>query len=847
MQSPLNCSRHWIASRFRTAALIAALLLGLLSSAQPAAAQGTMGLLPGPITTSELDGYSDRLALSPQQRRAVENLHDQYKKEFRSLREGEIAAFIKQMEEMEGSASGMPTRKQVESFLKRMQDLNRRIAAIDNALFDQFPTLLTEEQVSMLQRVKQARQRARLSGQRMLWMIGQAPPDLSQIVFDLELSAGDRAAAEPVLAPYESRLTADFTRLSDESTRAISEMFEGMEKMGITDETMQDPEQAEKVGEAMQTLMQDMAARSMEIASQVIDLNQRTFRSLVGALPEEPARKLKQAYYTRAFPETAFAVSTGDGVFEKALSLPDLTEDQRAGILATRETLRKSLDAVCEEMVADVIEWRKRSTPFSYDEQAAQDYNKKQQEYYARADKARSDGNESLKTLLGDHAQQIGDLRTAQDDAADAAGMIVAQTLEGGVVAEAANPAEVDPYGDDFAWGNDQFLPPPISERDLTEYADRLSLNEDQRTLLKDLHQRYTEAWQKNINDKTTALQTAASSLWRWDDTAQQSFAPKEDQINDIYKMRVSVLEDVIAADAAFFDELGLTLIDPANPQHTAALQRVRLSRQRSTYNRGSWSYTPASESGIDLSRLLLREKRKIAADSFAAVDAEVFKWEQAAVPLMRERYLRSMEAQKVQEIWSAEMTRASQEGSNAMALSMKYQEMMRAPQKALSDANVALADHTRASIAAILAALPAADANRVRRNYNLRAFPNVFSDGGALEQTFERALALHDLTDDQRRRLSDLAAEYHPAYAGFCEQMVEASKGMERDNWMAMSDPETATDWRKRQETMARLTFDRSELNARSAGRIKDILTLDQLKSIGGLPKVEEDQDDMW
>jgi hypothetical protein len=206
------------------------------------------------------------------------------------------------------------------------------------------------------------------------------------------------------------------------------------------------------------------------------------------------------------------------------------------------------------------------------------------------------------------------------------------------------------------------------------------------------------------------------------------------------------------------------------------------------------------------------------------------------------------MDAQKVQETWSAEMNRAQQDGdNNAIALGMRYQQMMQGPQKALSDANAALADLNRATLTNVLAALPPDHANRIRRAYNLRAFPNVYTDPGALEQCLDRARALNDLTDDQARRLSDLAAEYHPAYTSFCDQMVEASKGMERDNYFAMSDPEQVEQWRKREEAMARLGFDRSELNARTAGRIKDILTEDQLKRIGGLPRVEEEESDNW
>ena len=88
--------------------------------------QGTSGTLPDPITTAELMSYADRLGLSDQQRQAISALHDEYKQQFRILREGEISQFL---QDMRGAESGgkMPARKDVEDIFKRMTVLNRKI------------------------------------------------------------------------------------------------------------------------------------------------------------------------------------------------------------------------------------------------------------------------------------------------------------------------------------------------------------------------------------------------------------------------------------------------------------------------------------------------------------------------------------------------------------------------------------------------------------------------------------------------------------------------------------------------------------------------------------------------
>src|SRR5687767_7340023 len=69
----------------------------------PAYAQGTMGAVPDPITSRELTSYGDRLKLSAQQRQAIESLHDQYREEFRLLRENDIEKLLNESRGMERS------------------------------------------------------------------------------------------------------------------------------------------------------------------------------------------------------------------------------------------------------------------------------------------------------------------------------------------------------------------------------------------------------------------------------------------------------------------------------------------------------------------------------------------------------------------------------------------------------------------------------------------------------------------------------------------------------------------------------------------------------------------------
>ena len=108
---------RWHCSKVPALVVVMTLLVLAAGAAPPAWAQGTEGMLPEPISTHELKGYADRLKLSAQQRQAADAIHDQYKRDFRALRQGEIADFLKDMRSLQGSV--MPRRDVMESIMKR--------------------------------------------------------------------------------------------------------------------------------------------------------------------------------------------------------------------------------------------------------------------------------------------------------------------------------------------------------------------------------------------------------------------------------------------------------------------------------------------------------------------------------------------------------------------------------------------------------------------------------------------------------------------------------------------------------------------------------------------------------
>lgn len=831
-----NVDRRASKSRLLIQCASIALLLALLVAPR-AAAQGTMGMLPGPISTRELDGYAKRLALSPQQRRSLDSLHDQYKQEFRVLREGEIAQFLKDMRDMDGGM--MPKRKAIEDFLQKMDALTRKIAGLDNRFFDTLQTSLTEDQLLMMPRVRMARQRGRMDNMQMMWMGGQRPADLSDIVFSMDLSAADRAAADPFLSQYETKLTAEMEKMYDNTHKMILGMYEALEKLGISEDSMQDPAQAEKVGQAMQQVWMDLMAKSQKQMAEMTTLGDHTQQSVNAALTPDAARDLRNRYYQLVYPEAAFALYRHDYVFAPALKRDDLTPEQRDAVIAARDEMQRKLDSILDQAIAGIKVWRESMSPFDYNQEKAEQYQKRQNDLRVKADEARATANATLEASLGkDLLDKVGRLKTSGEEPQDE--MIVTDMGGGMVAAQTLEVSASDDDGSDFAWGMDQFLPPGIAESELAELGERLALTDEQRTVVQDLHQRYTESFQKLNETDIAKLQQAVAAMWQYDEESQTSRGPTADSINDTYRLRAIALDAINKTDGSFFDELELAVL---TPEQAKLLPRARSARERVVYNRGgySWGYD-SNEGGIDLSRLIMRKRSLIPDDQRTAVLAALEKYEQELLPLFKQRYSKSLEAQKVQELWSAEMTRAQAEGeSNNVAMGMKYQQMMKEPQTALAQASEAVAKLNRETLAKLMDMLPAEAGHDLRGEYNRRAFPNVYNDPGAVDKQIDRARALHELNGEQTLQLGELAANYHPAYSALCDEMVKASEGENRNPYLATVDADNMDDWQKREETLAKLRFDRSELNARAASQLRTILTEDQLKAIGGLPVVDE------
>lgn len=825
----------------RLEVFLALLFIGAL--AQVGRAQGTSGTLPPPISAREIIDFAKRLKLSEQQQKAAETLHDQYKQEFRIFREGEIASFLKEMHNLQGNGMSMPKRADVEDFVKKMELLNGKIASLDNRYFDQLQSVLTDDQLGMMTRVRQARQRTRFAASDMMMMTRNHNVDLSEIAMELELPPDQWQLADSILGPYEAKLTSDLGKLHEYSLKMILDMMDAFEKQGINEETMNSPDGQQKMMETMQNVWRDIMKKPMETAGQISDLNRRTYRSVAAVVPPETARTLRNNFYVKAYAEAGFALGANEPALTAALKLPDLTDEQRQTVTVAKDDYLRRMDKILEDAVTLIEANQRDQSPFDMNAEQMQQYAQKLADLRTKADELTKATSEALTLALGPELTAKVQAQAPAKPTQVLQGAVAAQMAEAVAAvqqdASAAGPNADPDEIEQQMWSGDQFLPSRIGKADVLDYTGRLHLTEDQRPLIQQLHKTYVEKFKLLRDTEIAALLKASQAMWSYDQATQTSTGPTMDKIEDVHRLRRLALDAIRRTDAAFFDDLEMML----EPDQVPLMKQVRLARERAIYNRGQnmgfYFGQGSNESGIDLSTLVRQQRLDDAV--LKTLAPELLNYEEAVTVAFRTKYEVAMDMERAQQRWQAEMTKAQAEGGgNPMSFATKYREIMGEITKKSTQASAQIGKLNRESLDRILAGLSADAAYNLRSEYNRRAFPNVYQDETALDRQLNEALKLNDLTDDQRRKIADLAAEYRPAYAGFCDQLVQNSTGSEDVNLMS-GDPQDMKKFQERQEKMATVKFDRNEVNVRAISQLKSILTEDQIRRVGGLPEPKQ------
>ncbi len=796
-----------------------------LCAVHTALGQGTGGVLPAPIDSRELGEYAQWLHLSPDQQLALDAVHESYRGDFRLLRDGEMAIFLREQQGLQG---GIPQRDRVEALLDDMNSLVGKVRALDMRLFDHLEPTLTDDQRLLLPRVRMMRERRRYDARQTAAAFGRSTPDLGRMVRTMELDADTLALVDSELVTYERRLTRAMKRRGEAMDTMTLDLMDALAERGFADldqeSLMKDPDLLRKVMTSLQEVYADLNAGVSELTREVTELNQRTYESVVRNFSAGPAWQLRFMYHRAAHPQLNAVIAIAERTWIRgALGLDDLEAAERDALDSAAQRMAGQFARILKEGGSAVDNFWLTFSPLDANQTSATALRETLTKLYEEARAARDDTDKELETTLG--AERIAALKERSQ-----------QSVAAAAPAAAANAtASAAPR-----WSGDRFLPGRIRSREVSKLARELGVDDTTRDVITALHDDYTEAFRglASLKDLTAARRTFNEMADGDNEGADESPATVLDRVD---QLRHSAMGEIQALDGTFFEDLRLV----AGDEHELAINRMHDRRRRwqflgSAGRRGVIGTDAGAESGLDMGVLA---EDALTAAQYAEVLPELDLYGASAVVLFRDRFNAQLALQRLSDQWTVDVQQAAREDITAVVgVQNEYRDRMKAAQEKVQNANAAITALNRQTRDTMLSALPEQYTAGLARAYEQQAWPTIFTDQGALGDHLAGALELEDLEPAQREQLMEIAAEYRPEYERVTQLMIK-SVGPGTISVVGL-DPEEFKVWQAAQNQMTKLRYDRNELNARTIRRLSVLLSEAQIKRIGGLPVAEGESD---
>ncbi len=835
--------------RMRTVLLSVLLVIGvLLLAARPAAAQGTSGQLPDPIATVELNRLLS-LYVKPDdsQRATIESLHDDYRAQFRTLREAEIEKFLEEMNKLGGR--GMPSKSELLEFARRYEQVNAKIAALDDGLFDAIGALLGEQRLPDVRRARDARARARYA----TGMLGGMPggmstrADVSAMVLELDLPPEELAQFQPELIALEERLTSLSREASSAGIKGMIDMVDAIEKAGLggvsEEEMAQDPEKMQAAMEVMQESMAKAFKPIAERTARMAELNTKAFRSVRDRMTGDAKRKLHVRYIGRAYPELGVDVMGVEPVFRAVLRIRALDAGVREQVEQAYRTWMQADDAIADRAMAMIDEGRASQNPMDFGGMS-ETYEKLQQVQTERGELGVRT-LEGLKAMVGEERiQKLIERRLAQDDmfttAEDPEAIDDPNAADPSIAVRASEgssfePAPMEMMASPIAAGTVQAL---LARFETAGLADA-----GLKPTIETMHADYLRSWTDEVEPLRVKLNESLGKIWAWD--AESGRASVNATARDAYHAtRREADAKIRSIDDTFF----LSVATVAGDAAAGELAVLRFDRLVSGGSVGGDAFigafggafggeakpvnlqealTEATLDEADRSAVL-----KVLVPKLADIEPQIRSVRADQLDIDREMQIVQEESQAIY---------GSGETPDAAAMTRMQQRWMEIQGRSMrvSERRMQL---LQGSWSAILEPLAAEPRDRLTLAFERQAYPEIFSDARSALPFLERAAEMNDLSDAQRAEVTNLLSRYREEYLGFCRAMVPKLEATVPPPTDAQAAQEM---WRKRmaqENERAKVRFDRDERSQRAVSQLRRMLTPEQSARIPGLGSYDQD-----
>ncbi len=761
-------------------------LLTLFCSTMVQAQLGDAPRVPRAMSDAQIQRWCDMLGVSDDQRHAIELEFEQYLDDFEPLRT-----------EMADLAVRHPRFGRTDlDLVRQLPALVARTRAADEALFTRIDAILIESQRQSLPRVRMQRERTMLCElQTLSHILGDGIPDLRTLLESLDPPPEVLQPLTESLDDYDLRLTA-----------RVRSIFEAMMRLCATDgalaRTTRGP--SAPVDAAFAAAVDAMIAAVVDARA----FNRRFFEATAPSLPEDLRRRWRDEFVLHAYGSARdstrmWVLNTIDAALRT-----ELTAEERDAVLSLRDDALRSQD----ESLATLMEWLDRNALAPAGPQGASgnpDFMNALNAERQKLEQRGSDIRKSLQSILG--ADRVSTLQpTPYADNRRAQGGMYGSY---GLVAHTSRVFTIDSRRSRPALRAEPLLPWPI-ERDHYElWIGAFDIDDDARAAADAMFTDYATSLEATVKPLQELAFRNSPNVWMREPAKDPFERAKAAQ-----DIRAKMRSAINTADSAFLEQLR-TLIGDAFVQ--MMWDRLMRLRQRTLLAIDmSWATPDAANvgGGIDLIQLLLNQR--LSNDDWLLIADIATEYEHTIEPILRQQADSIAKTQY-------QMT-ASRDGWKPDQTYFRDDEGQNERYRQIGDVN-------RETVESIVAVLPAETGARVRDAFNRRAYPKAFDDPGCMADALREAMALEDLSPEQKNRLTTLRLAFNDAYSTAIAGLVDVCAGAMQ--FMPMAGRTITEDVARSEahfnEEFSRLAGAREEANRRALRGLRVTLVPAQMRQI--------------
>jgi len=312
--------------------------------------------VPIPLEFQALEGYSEALRLSDEQRPLMEAFFGQYRMEWLVLREEKLSPLVRRSGEVGSGglimAGDMEAANERYHLLVDCEKAFGEVVALDDRFFSSIEAMLSEDQHGQLKLVRDRRARQRIADARLPYRRFGTRVDLSAILDEIgfgEIPLNSHGRYAELRTKYESKLTDLLRKHLGQFWNAVqqSPLFTAR-KATLT------PEDS---GARLELTRQTdrIQGSAMRIETRIDDLNACYVEWFAEVLPPDVARQLKFAFFSGAYPEAYPNPHDISPIFEAALTIID--EELRPAVIELQHASFEEQEQLSGMMVSRARQW----------------------------------------------------------------------------------------------------------------------------------------------------------------------------------------------------------------------------------------------------------------------------------------------------------------------------------------------------------------------------------------------------------------------------------------------------------------------------------------------------------